>query len=124
MVRFATKVFGLSGALLILLGAASIEAAPLFVTVYGRTYKLDPQVPSKENKGSKTQDLSGRYPPISPKVPVFGPRQSRSWPNWRSGPGSPATSWPTNCRRLLLPAKRKMPDWTSWRSSRRSPDRS
>lgn len=73
MVRFATKVFGLSGALLILLGAASIEAAPLFVTVYGRTYKLDPQVPSKENKGSKTQETLRALPADIAKGPGFRP---------------------------------------------------
>ena len=43
MARFTTKVFALSGCLLMILGAVPVQAAPFFVTVYGRTYKVDPR---------------------------------------------------------------------------------
>ena len=82
MTRFTAKVFGLSGCLLVILGTVSVQAAPFFVTVYGRTYKVDPRIPSNELEGAKPQEtMQGPALPTSPEVPASGRRTSRFWPN-------------------------------------------
>jgi hypothetical protein len=73
MARFTTKVLGLSGCLLVLLCAVPVEAAPFFVTVYGRTYKVDPRLPSNEPNGPKPQELLQALPADIARGPSFRP---------------------------------------------------
>jgi hypothetical protein len=73
MARFATKVFALSGCLLMILGGVPVQAAAFFVTVYGRTYKVDPRLPSNELKGSKPQEALEALPADITRGPGFKP---------------------------------------------------
>jgi hypothetical protein len=73
MARFATKIFRLSGCLLALLCTAPVQAAPFFVTVYGRTYKVDPRFPSNEPNGLKPQDAMQALPADIARGPAFRP---------------------------------------------------
>jgi hypothetical protein len=62
MNRFTTKIFGLSGCLLVILCTVPVQAAPFFVTVYGRTYTVDPRSPSNEPNGPKPQEVLEALP--------------------------------------------------------------
>jgi hypothetical protein len=73
MTRFTTKVFGLSGCLLVLSCIVPVQAAPFFVTVYGRTYKVDPRFPSNEPNGLKPQEAMQALPADIARGPGFRP---------------------------------------------------
>ena len=73
MTRFMTKVFGLSGCLLVLSCTVPVQAAPFFVTVYGRTYKVDPRFPSHEQKGATPQEAMQALPADIARGPGFRP---------------------------------------------------
>src|SRR3954471_15141222 len=73
MTRFTTKVFGLSGCLLVLSCIMPVQAAPFFVTVYGRSYKVDPRYPSQELKGAKPQETMQALPADIARGPGFRP---------------------------------------------------
>lgn len=73
MARFAIKIFRLSGCLLALLCTVPVQAAPFFVTVYGRTYKVDPRFPSNEPNGLKPQEAMQALPADIATGPAFRP---------------------------------------------------
>lgn len=73
MARFSMKGLGVSGYLLILLCSVPVQADPFFVTVYGRTYKIDPRSPAGEPKGSKPQEAMRALPESIAKGPGFKP---------------------------------------------------
>ena len=73
MARFTTKVLGLSGCVLVLLCSMPVQADSLFVTVYGRTYKVDPRSPANEAKGAKPQEVLQALPTDIAKGPGFRP---------------------------------------------------
>jgi hypothetical protein len=73
MARFTAKGIGLWGCLLVLLGTVPVQAAPFFVTVYGRTYKVDPQSLPNELKGPKPQEVMEALPADIAKAPGFRP---------------------------------------------------
>ncbi|MBM6580843.1 hypothetical protein ILT44_11670 [Microvirga sp. BT689] len=73
MARFTVKIIGLSGYLLAFLCIAPAQAAPFFVTIYGRTYKVDPRVPAKEPKAPKPQELLQALPADIARGPGFKP---------------------------------------------------
>jgi hypothetical protein len=73
MTRFTIKVLGLSGCLLVLLCVIPVQAAPFFVTVYGRTYKVDPQSLPNELKGPKPQEVMEALPNDIGTGPGFKP---------------------------------------------------
>lgn len=73
MARFITKVLGLSGCVLVLLCSIPVQADPFFVTVYGRTYKVDPRSPANEAKGPKPQEVLQALPTDIAKGPGFRP---------------------------------------------------
>lgn len=73
MARFTAKIFGLSGCLLVLLCSVPVQAAPFFVTVYGRTYKVDPRFPPNEPKGPKPQEALQALPADIARGPGFRP---------------------------------------------------
>jgi hypothetical protein len=73
MVGFPAKVLGLSGCLLALLTVLPAKAEPLFVRVYGRTYKVDPRYPSDEPKGPKPQEAMKALPSDIARGPGFRP---------------------------------------------------
>jgi hypothetical protein len=73
MARFTVKVIGLSGCLLALLWIVPAQAAPFFVTIYGRTYKVDPRIPAKEPKGTKPQEVLQALPDDIARGPGFRP---------------------------------------------------
>jgi hypothetical protein len=73
MARFITKVLGLSGCVLVLLCPIPVQADPFFVTVYGRTYKVDPRSPANEAKGPKPQEVLEALPADIARGPGFRP---------------------------------------------------
>jgi hypothetical protein len=73
MARFTIKVLGLSGCLLVLLCVLPVQAAPLFVMVYGRTYKVDPRYSTNELKGPKPQEAMKALPTDIARGPGFKP---------------------------------------------------
>ncbi|WP_457094339.1 hypothetical protein [Microvirga sp. P5_D2] len=73
MARFTAKVLGLSGCLLVLVCSVPVQAAPFFVTVYGRTYKVDPRFPSNEPNGLKPQEAMKALPADIATGPGFRP---------------------------------------------------
>src|SRR5215211_4772194 len=73
MARFIARVLGLCGCLLVILGAVPAQAAPFFVTIYGRTYKVDPRVPAHEPKGAKPQEALAALPADIARGPGFRP---------------------------------------------------
>ena len=73
MIRFTAKGLGLCGCLLIILGAVPVQASPFFVTVYGRTYKVDPRLPSDKLKGPKPQEALQALPSDIATGPGFRP---------------------------------------------------
>jgi hypothetical protein len=73
MARFTTKIFRLSGFLLALLCTVPVQADPFFVTVYGRTYKVDPRFPSNEPNGPKPQEVLQALPADIARGPGFKP---------------------------------------------------
>ena len=73
MTRFTTMVFALSGGLLVLSCIMPVQAAPFFVTVYGRTYKVDPRLPPHELKGAKPQETMQALPADIAEGPGFRP---------------------------------------------------
>ena len=73
MTRFTAKVLGLSGCLLVILGTVSVQAAPFFVTVYGRAYKVDPRYSSTELAGSTLQEAFKALPADIAKAPGSKP---------------------------------------------------
>jgi hypothetical protein len=73
MSRFTTKVLGLSGCVLVLLCSIPVQADPFFVTVYGRTYKVDPRSPANEAKGPKPQEVLQALPADIARGPGFRP---------------------------------------------------
>jgi hypothetical protein len=62
MPHFITKGVALCGCLLMTFGALPVQAAPFFVTVYGRTYKVDPRSPSHEPNSPKPQEVLEALP--------------------------------------------------------------
>src|SRR3954469_25410501 len=73
MARFTAKVLGLSGCLLVLLCSIQVQAAPFFVTVYGRTYKVDPRLSSDKLEGPKPQEVLEALPADIARGPGFRP---------------------------------------------------
>jgi hypothetical protein len=73
MARFTIKAFRLYVCLLIVLGALPVQASPFFITVYGRTYKVDPRLPSNDAKGQKPQDAMQALPTDIARGPGFRP---------------------------------------------------
>jgi hypothetical protein len=73
MTRFTAKGVGLCGCLLAILGAVPVQATPFFVTIYGRTYKVDPRIPSGTLEGPKPQEAMQALPADIAKGPGFKP---------------------------------------------------
>jgi hypothetical protein len=73
MARFTIKVLGLSGCLLVFPCLVPVQAAPFFVTVYGRTYKVDPRYSPSELKGPKPQEVMEALPVDIARGPGFKP---------------------------------------------------
>jgi hypothetical protein len=73
MVRPIAQVLELLGCLLVVLCTLPAQADPFFVTVYGRTYKVDPHYPSGELKGPKPQDAMKALPTDIAEGPGFRP---------------------------------------------------
>jgi hypothetical protein len=73
MIRFTAKGVRLCGCLLVILGAAPVQAAPLFITVYGRTYKVDPRILSDKLDGPKPQEALQTLPADIARGPGFKP---------------------------------------------------
>jgi hypothetical protein len=73
MARFTTKALRLSGCVLALLCSIPVQADPFFVTVYGRTYKVDPRFPVNEAKGPKPQEVLQALPTDIAKGPGLRP---------------------------------------------------
>lgn len=73
MARFTIKVLGLSGCLLVILGVVPVQAAPFFVMVYGRTYKVDPPYSPNELKDPKPQEALKALPADIARGPGFKP---------------------------------------------------
>src|SRR5690242_11181109 len=73
--------------LLVLLCSLPAQAEPFFVTVYGRTYKIDPHYPSGEPQGLKPRDAMKALPADIAEGPGFKPSheqilaelEERSW---------------------------------------------
>ena len=122
MARFTIKVLGLSGCLLVLLCGVPVQAAPFFVMVYGRTYKVDPRLPSNELKGPKPQEALKALPADIARGPGFKPSHEQVLAEVEERTWIARTSLRTNWRRVLSPARDSMLELT-WRpSSRRSRD--
>src|SRR5918994_5234297 len=62
MARFIAKVLGFSACLLAFPCSIPVQADPFFITVYGRTYKVDPRSPANEAKGPKPQEVLQALP--------------------------------------------------------------
>jgi hypothetical protein len=73
MARFTIKVLGLSGCLLVFPCLVPVQAAPFFVTVYGRTYKVDPRYSPSELKDPKPQEVMEALPVDIATGPGFKP---------------------------------------------------
>src|SRR5918994_3662595 len=73
MARFIAKVLGFSACLLAFPCSIPVQADPFFVTVYGRTYKVDPRYPSNELKGPKPQEAMQTLPSDIARGPGFRP---------------------------------------------------
>jgi hypothetical protein len=73
MTRFTAKGVGLCGCLLVVLGAVPVQATPFFVTIYGRTYKVDPRIPSGKLEGPKPQEAMQALPADIATGPGFKP---------------------------------------------------
>jgi hypothetical protein len=73
MAGSTAKILGLSGCLLALLTVLPVNADPVFVKVYGRTYKVDPRHPSDEPKGPKPQEAMKALPSDIARGPGFRP---------------------------------------------------
>jgi hypothetical protein len=73
MAGFTARVLGLSGCLLIFLGALPVYADSFFVKVYGRTYRVDPRYPPNELKGPTPQEAMEALPADIAEGPTFGP---------------------------------------------------
>jgi hypothetical protein len=73
MARFIAKVLGFSGCLLAFPCSIPVQADPFFVTVYGRTYKVDPRYPSNELKGPQPQEAMQTLPADIARGPGFRP---------------------------------------------------
>jgi hypothetical protein len=73
MARFMAKVLGFSGCLLVFPCSIPVQADPFFVTVYGRTYKVDPRIPSDMPEGPKPQESLQALPSDIARGPGFKP---------------------------------------------------
>jgi hypothetical protein len=73
MLRLIAKVLGLSGCLLVVLCTVPAQAEPFFITVYGRTYKVDPHYPSGALKGPNAQEAMKVLPTDIAEGPGFRP---------------------------------------------------
>lgn len=73
MTGFIARFAGLSGCLLALSLVLPARADPFFVSVYGRTYKIDPRYPSEEPKGPKPQEAMKALPSDLGRGPGFRP---------------------------------------------------
>jgi hypothetical protein len=73
MARFTAKVLGFSGCLLVFPCSIPVQADPFFVTVYGRTYKVDPRIPSDMPEGPKPQESLQALPADIARGPGFKP---------------------------------------------------
>jgi hypothetical protein len=67
------RILGLLGCLLAFFSAPPATADPFFVTVYGRTYKVDPRYPSGEPRGPKPYEAMRALPADLAKGPGFRP---------------------------------------------------
>ncbi|KLK93598.1 hypothetical protein AA309_08020 [Microvirga vignae] len=72
MAGFPARDLRVIGFLLALL-SLPVHADPLFVRVYGRTYKIDPRYPSDEQKGPTPQEAMKALPSDLAKGPGFRP---------------------------------------------------
>ena len=72
MARFTTKAFRLYVCLLIILSAIPVQASPFFITVFGRTYKVDPRPPPNDAKGQKPQETMQALPGGTLAAPAVG----------------------------------------------------
>jgi hypothetical protein len=61
--RLYRRALGLSACLLAFISIVPARADPFFVTVYGRTYKVDPRYRSNEPQGPKPQEVLRALPP-------------------------------------------------------------
>lgn len=71
--RLYRRTLGISACLLALVSIVPARADPFFVTVYGRTYKVDPRYPSNESQGPKPQEALRALPPDMARGPGFRP---------------------------------------------------
>jgi hypothetical protein len=67
------RALGISACLLAFISIVSARADPFFVTVYGRTYKVDPRYPSNEPQGPKPQEVLRALPSDMARGPGFRP---------------------------------------------------
>src|SRR5918997_1205887 len=73
MTGFSAKAFVLSACLMSLLAVIPAHAAPFFVKIYGRTYKVDPRHPADEQTSPKPEETMKALPSDIAKGPDFRP---------------------------------------------------
>lgn len=71
--RLYRRAVGMSACLLALISIVPARADPFFVTVYGRTYKVDLRYPSNESQGPKPNEALRALPPDMARGPGFRP---------------------------------------------------
>jgi hypothetical protein len=67
------RALGISACLLAFISIVPARADPFFVTVYGRTYKIDPGYPSSEPQGAKPREVLRALPSDMARGPGFRP---------------------------------------------------
>jgi hypothetical protein len=73
MARFTARVLGLSACLTALISFTPVQAEPVFVTVYGRTYKLNLRFPPNEPYAAKPKEALRALPADIAGGPDFRP---------------------------------------------------
>ena len=71
--RPCRRALGISACLLAFISIVPARADPFFVTVYGRTYKIDPRHPPNEPQGPKPREALGALPSDMARGPGFRP---------------------------------------------------
>ncbi|MCB8822025.1 hypothetical protein [Microvirga rosea] len=75
--RLHRWALGMSACLLAVISTMPTHADPFFVTVYGRTYKVDPRYPSNEPQGPKPQEAMKALPSDLARSPGFKPSHTQ-----------------------------------------------
>ena len=81
------------------------SADPFFVTVYGRTYKVDPGHPSDQLKGKKPQEAMKALPADIAEGPGFRPSHEQTLAEVEERAWIAPTSSRTNWKKFFLPPR-------------------